>query len=247
MARVEARWASDELKEALAKLTSQQATGVLRIVQAELDGRSLSSLLDCPDQICTSTTYYGSGRRKGWKDKETFQRALDLARRDYRSWALEHGTGEALLILADSSPDAARALRHQVRGDEQALAALTALLDSEDDEERKTAVVGLYSTGLPQAVAPLLAAIEDEENMAIRLEIVKGLAHIAGLRDPERRLSSQGILDRAAVETAAKAALSVDEDNLDAAITRELERLATRGEDALSGETETDTDTEELQ
>lgn len=247
MARVEARWASDELKEALAKLTSQQATGVLRIVQAELEGRSLSSLLDCPDQICTSTTYYGSGRRKGWKDKPIFLRALELARRDYRTWALEHGTGEALTILAGGSPAAARALRHQVEGDERALAALAALLDSEDDEERKQAVIGLYLTGLPRAASILQDALEDEENAAIRLEIVKGLAYIAGLRDPDRRLAAQGILDRAAVETAAKAALSVDEDNIDAAIARELERLAAGGETALPGEAERDTDTEELQ
>jgi len=243
MANIEVQWASNDLQHALADLTSQQATGLLRIVQAELAGRPISSLLDCPDQICTSSTYY---RKGGWKDKESFQLALDLARRDYRTWALEHGTGEALTILASGAAPAARALRHQVEGDAQALAALEALLDSAEDEERKEAVIGIYSTGLPQAATILQDALEDEENAAIRLEIVRGLAYIAGLRDADRRLAAQGILDRAAVETAAKAALSVEEDDIDAAITRELERLAGGGEAALPGASEGDPDTEEL-
>lgn len=243
MANIEVQWASDDLQHALADLTSQQAAGVVRIVQAELDGRPISSLLDCPNQICTSSTYY---RKGGWRDKESFQLALDLARRDYRTWALEHGTSEALTILAGGAAPAARALRHQVEGDSQALAALAALLDSDDAEERKEAVVGLAATGLPQAAALLQGAIEDKKNAAIRLEIVRGLAHIAGLRDADRRLAAQGILDRAAVETAAKAALSVDEDDVDAAIIRELERLAGRRETALPGATPADPDAEEL-
>ena len=243
MANIEVQWASDDLQSALTDLTSQQAAGVVRIVQAELDGRAISSLLDCADQICTSSTYY---RKGGWKDKESFQLALDLARRDYRTWALEHGTSEALTILAGGAAPAARALRHQVEGDGSALAALEALLDSDDSEERAEAVAGLAATGLPQAALILRDALGDEDDAAIRLEIVRGLAHIAGLRDADRRLAAQGILDRAAVETAAKAALAVDEDDLDAAIVAELERLAGSGQAALPGTVARDTDAEEL-
>jgi len=165
--RVSVGWASEELAKVLARLTSQQARGVVRIVEAELEGRSLSSLLDTPGQICTSTTYYGSGKRRGWKDNEHFQRSLELARRDYRQWLLEHSTGEALAILASTAPEAVGA--------------------------------------------------------------------IAGFRDGERRLAATSVLDRAAVETAAKQALLVSENDVDAAIERELARLAGDGQDGASG------------
>ncbi len=246
MKKGEVRWASDELRAALAQLTSQQAAGVVRIVQAELDGRPLSSLLDCPGQICTSTTYYGSGKRPGWKGKPAFQRALELARRDYRTWALEHGTSEALTVLADASAPAARALRHQVVGDEQALAVLAELLHSEQPAERLAAAQGLGGAGLPQAVPWLQAALEAETESGVREMLITALSHIAGFRDGERRLAAAGILDRAAVETAAKAALSVDEDDVDAAIERELARLAAGSEGALPGAAAGDADAEEL-
>lgn len=244
---VEARWASAELQTVLAHLSSQQAAGVVRIVQAELEGQSLSSLLDCTDQICTSTTFYGSGkRRRGWKDKPEFQKALELARRDYRVWALEHGTSEALTILADAAAPAARALRQQVTGDTQALAALAELLQSADESERLSAVHGLGETGLPEIVPLLRNALKSETNAAVRAGLVLALAKVAGLRDGDRRLAAQGILDRAAVETAAKQALRIDEKDIDDAIERELERLASGGEGAVSPTVAGDTNAEEL-
>jgi len=59
----------------------------------------------------------------GWKDKENFRQALELARRDYRGYMLEQGTTEALSILSSTAPDAARLMRQRVVGDGGALGA----------------------------------------------------------------------------------------------------------------------------
>ena len=225
-------WASAELGELLAQLTAQQAAGVVRIVQAELAGKPLSSLLDCPGQICTSTTYYGSGRRTGWQDRPTFRKALATARRDYRAWWLEHGTSEALHVLASATPSAARALKQQIEGDPDAIAVLVAMLEAEDQAERLKAIKGLAATGLPSVVPYLAQALANEKNPSLRLTIIVGLAEIAGLRDGERRLSAAAVLDRADVKTALKQSQEIDEDALDAEIERRLAELAAGGQAA---------------
>lgn len=238
MARVSESWVSDDLQEVLGKLTGQQALGVLRIVQAELEGRALSTLLDCPGQICTSTTYYGSGKSKGWRGKPAFKRALELARRDIRKWMLENGVNDALTILAGTAPQAARALRQQVVGDEEALAVLIGLVASKDAEARMLAVQALGSTGLPAAVPALKSALVNEKEATIRGAILEALGAIAGLRDGDRRLAAGGVLDRADVKTAAKQAFAINDEEVDAAIERELARLAGggQGEDAEPAE-----------
>lgn len=197
-------WVSEELQAALAGLSAQQARGVQRIVQAELAGQSLSSLLDCADQICTSTTYYGSGRRRGWRDKPAFQRALALARRDYRQWMLRNGVDEALAVLAETAPHAARALRQQVAGDAAAIEALTAALRDEAVEVRCQAAIQLGATGQPVVVAALREALGREGEPQAQKALIEALGAVAGLRDGERRLAAVNVLDRAAVETAAK-------------------------------------------
>jgi len=244
--RVSVRWASDELAEVLAKLTSQQARGVVRIVEAEIEGRSLSSLLDCPGQICTSTTYYGSGKRRGWKDKVHFQRSLELARRDYRQWLLEHSTGEALAILASTAPLAVRALRHELVGDTPAIRSLEVALYASDPELRANAAKRLGETGLPKVVPALTTALQREQDADVQSALVDALGTIAGFRDGERRLAAVSVLDRAAVETAAKQALTVSEDDIDVAIERELARLAAVGQDGASEAVADDADSDEL-
>jgi len=236
-------WVSDELQALLAKLSWQQARGVLRIVQAELEGRSLSSLLDCDDQICTSTTFYGSGKRRGWRHKPEFNRALELARRDYRKWMLEYGVNDALAILSEAAPHAARALRQQIVGDSAAIAALEEALKSGDAEVRESAARCLGLTGLARAVPALHEALGRETEPSVRKVLVEALGYIAGLRDGDRRAAAISVLDRAAVETAAKQAWTVHDDDLDAAIERELARLASGGQEAASGAAEAEADT----
>lgn len=219
-------WASRELNELLATLTPQRARAIERIVAAELEGRSLSSLLDCPDQICTSTTYYGGKKRRGWKDNANFVRALELARRDYRAWLLEHGVGDALLVLVQTAPDAARSLRQQVVGDDAALEALEMVLRTGNLAEQKIAAYRLGETGNPRAVAPLLDIFRLYEDAELRSAIVHALGAIAGWRDRDQAMAALGVLDRADVKTAAKRSMTVDEDDIAGAIERELAQLA---------------------
>ena len=212
MGRVAVRWASGELSAALAVLTSQQARGVTRIVQAELAGEPISSLLDHPGQMCTSTTYYGSGRRRGWKDKAEFREALALARRDYRQWLLEESTGEALSILGSTAPEAARALRQQIVGDGPAVMVLEMALATQEPELRRNAATRLGETGLPAVVPALSRALQREKEPEVREALVVALGQVAGWRDSDRRAAAMGVLDRADVKTATKQAVSVNQD-----------------------------------
>jgi hypothetical protein len=240
MARQGKVWVSAELGAVLARLTPQQAAGVQRIVEAELQGRSLSSLLDCPEQICTSTTYYGSGKSKGWKHKPEFNLALDLARRDYRRWLLDNGVGDALVILANAAPDAARALQQAVKGDGAAVGVLEELLRDDDANLRKLAALQLAATGLPSAVPALRAALQQEKESAVREALVEALGQIAAARDGDRRAAAISVLDRADVKTAAKQAHIIDEGDIDAAIERELARVAGIGQAPVSTKVEGD-------
>ena len=198
--RVAVRWAGEELRRALGELTSQQARGVVRIVVAELEGRSIGELLDCENQICASTTFY---RRGGWKDNGRFQRALTLARGDYRTWMLENGAEEALSILAETAPEAARALRQRVRGDNSALAVLEATLAATEPALRVNAARQLGETGLPQVVPGLRAALHRERNAEAKAAMVEALGRIASgaARDQD---AAESVLDRADIKTAAK-------------------------------------------
>ena len=227
--QVDAGWASEGLIEALRQLSAQQARGVVRIVQAELAGESLSSLLDCRDQICTSTTFYGSGERVGWNGKPQFQAALDLARRDYRRFVLEASTGEALVLLASTATDAVRALRQQIVGDRGALVVLEVALQAQEPGLRANAARRLGESGLAAAVPALQAVLQRERDLEVRGVIIEALGKILGFRDGDRRAAALGVLDRAGVETAAKQTLAVDVEGLDAAIEGELARVAGGG------------------
>jgi hypothetical protein len=228
MAVVAESWVSEVLYGALAVLSPGQAAGVLRIVKAELEGRGVSSLLDCEGQICTSTTYYN--RKRGWVHKPAFQQALALARRDYRGWALEWGGRDALAILAQTAPDAARALRHQVGGDAAAIEGLIRILQTGSDEERVLAAAALGQTEL-MAVAPgLLSALESERAPAVRGAIVLALGQVAGSRDSSRRAAVGAVLSRVGLE----AGIRVADDDIDEAIEAEIRRLT--GEAGETGE-----------
>lgn len=200
----DAAWVSDALRSALGILTGQQAQGVLRIVQHELNGGKLSDLLDCPDQICSSATFYGGGSRRGWRDRPGFQAALALARSDYRAWLLEHGTADALALLAQAAPGAARVLDQQVNGDPRAQQALIEMLGSGSAQARMTAAQQLGAAGLVSSVPALWKAWQDEGDAPTRIAIAEAIGAILGHRDPGRRDAAAQVLDRAAVETAPK-------------------------------------------
>lgn len=206
-------WTSDELREAWAAITAQQARALLRIVQAELDGRDIPDLLRGDGRICSPTTYYGRGHgRPGWKGDTAFQRALELARRDYRQWLLEHSTSESLAILAETGPEAARALRQQIVGDSTALAALEVALAAQDPDLRRRAAERLGATGLAAVVPALERALEREQVAEVSAALVDALGQVAGFRDSDRRAAALGVLDRADIRTAAKAAGSLNQD-----------------------------------
>ena len=192
---------SEELGEALLGLSKQQAAGVRRIVAAELDGRSLASLFVGPDRICSESTYY---RRRGWHHKAGFQRALELARRDYRAWLLEHGAHEALTILAEGAPLAARALKRQVDGDASAVAVLIESLQSQDAGLRSLAAENLGRSGSLIAVPALGAALAREEDPGARRVMLQAIGDLAAWRDEDQREAAGEILDRVDVQTAPK-------------------------------------------
>jgi HEAT repeat protein len=204
-------WASDELIVTLARLTGQQADGVLRIVEAELDRRSLTSLLTGPDRICNGSTYYGTHKRGGWLGKPDFARALELARRDYRKWLVDHGVGDALSILSRAAPEAARALEQEVRGDPSAVGALVRLLEHADAALRQGAALALGATGLAEVVTPLASALERETDFEVQKALIAALGRVAAWRDSDRRAAAVAVLDRADVKTAAKASAAINQ------------------------------------
>ena len=210
----------------LESLTPRQARGVQRIIEADLAGRGISSLLDCEGQICTSTTFYN--RKSGWAHKAAFQQALALARRDYRSWLLERGGRDALAILAETGPDAARALRQQIVGDAEAIQSMVRSLRSEDPVVRIAAAVALGETELLAVVPALASALERETKADVRQALLVALGRVAGSRDSSRRAAVGNVLSRIGVEEAAK--LRISEDEVDSAIERELGRLRAEAE-----------------
>jgi hypothetical protein len=227
-------WVSDELIVVLSRLTARQAEAILRIVQTELEGRRISNLLYGSGRMCAPSTYYGTKKRKGWQHNPEFNRALELARRDYRKWMMEYGVGDALAILVGTAPDAARALRRQVVGDSEAIAALEAMLQSSDEKIRVQAALALGGAGQPSVVPALRAAFDREQSPQVQQVIIEALSTLASWRDGDQRTASFGVLDRADVKTAAKRAFSVNDHDVDSAIERELERLAigSQGTDA---------------
>ena len=207
-------WLSDELRGELFYLTAQQANGVKRIVQAELDGAPLSRLLEGPDKICTSTTYYGSGKRKGWRDNEHFQQALALARRDLRAWIMETSTEDALAVLSQAAVESARDLKQQVTGHLPAVDVLCRELDEAISREMPDqAKVFMLAAALGNVGRPAgLPILERALTTARRLQwdgetygaIVKAIGKIADAVRLDRQKVDVSVLDRAAEKTASK-------------------------------------------
>lgn len=115
-------WLSDDALALLAPLTPRQRNAIVRIVEAELDGRDLKSLLNGPNKVCNETTYYrqADGKRPaGWYHQEPFRRALEAARAAAWGFGMEHAVREAVQIITITAPAAARELQRQVRAGEK--------------------------------------------------------------------------------------------------------------------------------
>lgn len=240
-----AHWVSEELAEVLATLTAKQATGILRIVEGEMEGRSLPSLLEGPDKICAWGTYHGGGKSKGWKNKPEFKQALTLARRDLRAFRMERsGIAQAAETLAATAPAAAAGLRQRVLGDDRAVTVLEwTLTNAGEAALRKLAASRLGMTGLPRVVEPLETALTTESNNQVREAIVEALGMVAGGRARDLE-ADESVLDRADIKTAIKegqaVALGVKvatfEPDLSVLTDEELASLAALREKVAQGE-----------
>ena len=202
------QWMSDELRELSPHLTGQQWAGVIKIVKAELAGRSLTSLLISPDRPCATSTYYGRWSKKkkgtksqgGWIDNPNFTQALEWARRDYRSWLMESGTSEAMLSLSQAAAPSARELERQVVGDLVAVEALSQAMDiaikQGDDLQVAQVARMLGDTQLSQALPALVRALEHEWEPETYGLLVEAMGRIASPLNVDRRKAAMGILDR---------------------------------------------------
>lgn len=211
---VDETWVSEATRLKLRRLTAQQAAGVLRIVRARvIEGRGVNSLLDCPGQICASTTYYGRGGKKnGWVHRADFQEAVAAAEADLRGWVEDHALGEALTQLRAGAGHAARELRRQVAGDETALDVLAGLLRDGTPAERAAAAAALGQANHAAAVGPLAAALFREKDEGARLVLIDALGKLAAAANADARIAAKEILDRVGTATAPKWGGSMDLD-----------------------------------
>ena len=230
MGRELRNWVSVELEMAMVLLSAQQANGLVRIAEADILGNPISSLLDCPGQICTSTTYYGSGKRKGWRGKLEFRTALMLAQRDARAWKMKHGPGDAMVTMSSGAPPAAQALVQQVTSDDGAIAVLARELKSANAEDRKDAARGLGATGQRRVIPILDGALRSEQDPDVRKMLIGAVAEIAGYKNSEQRSAAVEILNRVNVKTAPKQSITVvgeiDDDELEELWQQQVEQAA---------------------
>ena len=87
------------------RLTPQMRTGITRIIEADLCGWTLDSLLESgPGQMCAHSTYYGP---HGWSHKPDFVECLRLARELSFDDRLRAATRRARERIVMAAPDAA--------------------------------------------------------------------------------------------------------------------------------------------
>lgn len=101
------REARQRLRVLLAQLTPKQRAAVDRVIEAEIAGVPLASLLGGENGICSHTAYYKKG---GWNDNAAWREALDIARGLSFDDRLRGAVKRARETIVLASPDAARAL-----------------------------------------------------------------------------------------------------------------------------------------
>ncbi len=187
---IRVKW-SEELLALMETLTPKQRAAVPRIAAQRSTGESLRSLLTGAGKICTWTTYYRKPR--GWHHQERFQRAVDLAEKEYRKALLDHGVDEAVagmrrlvFVAVEGLADEVHAGRRYARG-------------LEKDE------LGMAERGL-------MLLTETGAKEGVRLQALTQLARIAGDQRNRSLRAYFGVLDRADIKTAIKGADRGDEE-----------------------------------
>jgi len=211
------QWASEELMALSADLTGKQWAGIMTIIKKELEGIGITALLASEDRPCSTSTYYGrwskdtpgTKSKPGWIDIPSWMRALNLARRDYRKYLLEHGTSEAMQVLAKAAAPSARDLERQVVGDTAAVELLSRQLDQAVDEKDEGKITklaqALGSTQLSAGLPALGRALEHKWGVETSMALIAAVGQVAAPLNLDRQKAAMGILDRAGEATAAKA------------------------------------------
>jgi hypothetical protein len=219
-------WMSNELREITPHLTGQQWDGIMTIVKAELDGRTITDLLFSADAPCARSTYYGrwekgSGKTRksqpGWLDNSYFTQALAWARRDYRAWLMEHGTAEAMQVLSRAAAPSARELERQVVGDRVAVEVLSQQLDQAVKKKNELQITklaqALGASQLSDALPALVRALDHEWEPETQATLIEAVGCIASPLNVDRQKAGMGILDRLD-DTAVKAVISETRDSV---------------------------------
>jgi hypothetical protein len=194
---------SAALQSLFTELSPSQVAGIVRIVEAELAGRSIESLFHGEDKICNRSTYY---RAKGWLSKRAFHDALALARKEIRSQRLSSAVDDAIEELKLATPAAARDLRRQVTGDESAIVALLECAQNVQLEApaREAAVNSLGAIGTPRATEMLIGLLRQADIGGLRVPILIAIGRAGAGLDAQRRMADIAVLDRADKQTADK-------------------------------------------
>jgi hypothetical protein len=228
---------SGDLRALLDKLSRAQACAITRIAESELTGATRESMFYGPNRVCNRSTFY---RPRGWLHKPEFRAALELAEHEVRAARLEHVIDDALAELKEATPLAARDLRRQIVGDEEAIDALAAIArdTKRKQEERTGAILSLGMIGTQRATNALLEALNDAKP-DIRARVIEVLGSAAGGVNSQRRMASIAVLDRADKMTANKGE-QISDDDLDAEIERRLARLAKSSQAENAGSSDPD-------
>lgn len=201
---------SAELQEMMNLLTPNRTRAIRRIIEeVELGGQPMAALFRGKDKICNKVTW---NKAKGWSHNKMFMHILGMAKREIRAASLG-GISEAVRILQDASPIAARDLVRQTTGDEAAIQSLLSEIirpitaaDKDIDIEhdpRVAAVNSLAQIGTAAASLALLQALL-KSKAHVRTAILTALGQAASGVSTQRRLAAVAILNRASEETADK-------------------------------------------
>lgn len=152
----------ERLRELMAELSPKQRMAIPVIVEAEADGRSLTSLIRTSSDpqagtyICNHTTYWRRG--KGWYYNPRFQEALQRARQIWDMARLEtvvEAASKELRLATLSSAQLLAAVVETALGKEQEmdtpLQKLLGLAQGADDATALRAIAELLGRGLRSA------------------------------------------------------------------------------------------------
>ena len=121
----------------------------------------------------------------------------------------EHGTSEAMQVLAKAAAPSARELERQVVGDLAAIETLSQQLDRAVEAGREGHIIklaqALGASQLSEALPALARALDHEWGAETTAALIGAVGNVASPLDADRQKASTAILDRAGEATAAKA------------------------------------------